>query len=180
MKKLILFLSFLFLASGVSFADVQINEGQKLSTAPIQYTTARYGRTGAIATAGGQNLSKDMIVVWDSTSKDGVSVQTSTTSGDRLVAGILMDNIPGSSRDNTAALDESSANWGRLQTWGKHSSVRTDGRGAIQAGTAVCISEKTAGTIGTCGQTASSDLIVVGTALANESSSTVDIMVRLD
>lgn len=125
MKKIMFFiLSALTLMGGVSFADVQIDEGQSKSVAPIKFMVARYARTGAVATAGAHEISKDSVVVWDSTSRDGVTVTTSTTSNDGLVAGVAMDLIPGSSRDNTALNDEAKNNWGRIQVWGLRQDVR--------------------------------------------------------
>lgn len=180
MKKILAFaLALTFALSGVVFADVQLDEGQSLSTPPKVFQMVRYGRTGAIATAGGHSLSKDMLVIWDTTSHDGVSVLATTTSGDNLVAGVLLDNITGSSRDNTAAEDESSNNWGRLQVSGYHADVRTDNKGEIKAGATVCPSTRTAGTIMACGTNASDDIVIVGTALEDESSATVDVMLRL-
>ena len=124
MKKFLFLALSLFLGLGQAFADVDIKEGQLKSTSPIKFFVARYSRTGAIATVGGHRISKDSVVIWDSTSKDGVSVITSTTSYDGLVAGVTMDEIPGTSRDNTAAEDDAYGNWGRVQCWGKRDDVR--------------------------------------------------------
>ena len=165
---------------GNAQADSQIDRGQSLSTAAKKFFVGRYARTGAVATAGANSLSKDMVVIWDSTSKDGVSVLTTTTSNDSLKAGVLMDNIPGSSDDNTASEDESNRNWGRVQTWGYHADVLSIGN--ISAGDRLCTSS-TAGRVSTCVSTGaqSADSVVVGVALESASgTSTVDAMLNAD
>lgn len=182
MKKLFVFVLALSLVGGAAFADVQIDKGQALSTASKKFFIGRYARTGAIATAGANALSKDMTVIWDSTSKDGVSVLTTTTSNDRLIAGVLLENIPGSSRDNTASQDENQNNWGKVQTWGLHADAFTVGN--MSAGDALCTSS-TAGRISKCVETGavSADRTTVGVALEAVTSggnSTADIMVNVD
>lgn len=181
MKKILSLVLALSLIGGVSYADVQIDKGQALSTASKKFFVGRYARTGAIATAGGNALSKDMTVIWDSTSKDGVTILTTTTSNDKLIAGVLLENIQGSSRDNTATLDENFSNWGKVQTWGLHADAFSVGN--ISAGDALCASS-TAGRVSTCVSTGavSSDRTSVGIALESASggSSTVDMMVNAD
>lgn len=131
MKKYFVFFLALTLAVGGGLvvsnnatADVQIDKGQSLSTASKIFFVGRYARTGNVGTAGGFEISADSVVIWDTTSNDGVTVQTSTTSYDALVAGVTLDIIRGSSRDNTASQDESHDNWGRIQTWGRHADTR--------------------------------------------------------
>ena len=160
----------------VSYADVQIDEGQKKSQGAIKFFIGRYGRTGAIATAGGFEISADSVVIWDGNSQDGVSVLTSTTSNDPLVAGITMDLIPGSSADNSAAVDESNPNWGRIQTWGLFSDARVNSAGDILLGVKVC----QGGTAQALTQCTTTSADYIGIALEAEASSTVDIMVYGD
>lgn len=130
MKKLLSFVLALLLIGGgfstISYADVQIGEGQSLSTAGKIWFVGRSGRTGNVGLAGANEISKDSVVIWDTTSNDGVSVRVTTTSSDALVAGVTMDIIKGSSTDNTAAEDENAnpSNWGRVQVWGRHADVR--------------------------------------------------------
>lgn len=116
MKKILFFVMALALSGGVSFADVQIDSGQSKATAPVKFFVARNARQATFPNV----ISKDSVVIWDSTSNDGVTVTTSTTSNDGLVVGITMDEIPGSSRDNTASTDEGYGNWGRVQCWGRY------------------------------------------------------------
>jgi hypothetical protein len=66
------------------------------------------------------SLTADSIVIWDTTSDDGVTVCTTTTSYDSAVAGvvpiaILTPDAPGA----TANVDLGRRNWGWLQTYGK-------------------------------------------------------------
>lgn len=132
MKKLISFvLALLLIGGGVSFADVQIDKGQSLSTASKIFFVGRYARTGNENAPGGTHISADSVVIFDTTSNDGVSILTTTTSYDALVAGVTLDRINGSSRDNTASEDENYDNWGRIQTWGYHSGVRFQATGGI-------------------------------------------------
>lgn len=160
MKKLISLFSLSFLVlCGVAFADQQLDQGQSKDTAPKVFFVARYARTTALATSGNM-ISKDRVVVYDSTSSDGVTINYSTTSNDSLVAGVAMDNIPGSSRDTTAAQDLSYPNWGRIQTWGFYSGVSWDqstsfGGAALAAGVKVGVSAQNAGAVGMFIQTSS-------------------------
>lgn len=121
---LFLFLGLGFFSAPLAHADVQLDSGQSKSQAPVVFFVGRYARTGSLATAGAHEISDDSVVIWDTTSNDGVSVQTTTTSYDALVAGVTMDFLNGSSRDNTASEDEGYDNWARIQTWGRHASVR--------------------------------------------------------
>ncbi len=133
MKKISIFVLALTLALGTGIvftdsakADVQLDKGQQLSTAARVFFVARNARgaAGNRDFAGGTVISADSVVIWDTTSNDGVTVTITTTSHDALVAGVTIDDIPGSSRDNTAANDEGYNNWGRVQTWGRHANTR--------------------------------------------------------
>ena len=128
MKKIIsLFAALTFILSGLALADIQIDRGQERSASPKKFFVARFARTASTTSASNTQpgwISADSIVVWDSTSNDGRTVTTSTTSSDGLVAGIAMENILGSSRDNTAAEDESYGNFGRVQCWGRYNEAR--------------------------------------------------------
>ena len=133
MKKiLLLVLALTFVCVGVSFAEIQIDRGQTKDTSKSVFFVGRYARTVAIATSGNE-ISADRVVIWDSTSNDGVTVNYSTTSFDALVAGVSIDRIPGSSRDYTAASDLNYDNWGRIRAYGRHASVSFDGATPIGA-----------------------------------------------
>lgn len=184
MKKILFVALALSLAIGqVCFADVQINEGQEKDDAAIKFFVARNGREGTL-------ISKDRVVIWDATSQDGVSVTTTTTSGDKLVAGITLDQIPSSTSDNTATEDLSSAVWGRVQTWGLHQNVLTQAGTTVAAAGEAVITSSLAGAVtdtrnnGSLGIAISADGTMVGIALESESAptanGTIDIMVKAD
>lgn len=153
MKKFFAFLVFALLLSGQASADIQIDKGADRSTNKVIFFVGRYARTTAIATSGNM-ISKDRIVVWDKVSNDGVTVDYSTTSNDSMVAGVAMDNIPGSSRDSSAVSDVGASNWGRIQVWGRHADVSWDqstvgGASALcSTGTLVGVSARNAGAAG--------------------------------
>ena len=173
MKKILFIALALTLALGqvVCFADVQIDEGQQKGTAAVKFFVARNARQTLI--------SADRVVVWDSTSKDGVTVTTTTTSADKLVAGITIDDFSGVSSDEAANSDTSFGNWGRVQTWGLHEDVTTASGGAYPAGSAIC-SSTTAGAAASC--TTSTDGTMVGISLetGTGAAGTVDMMVSVD
>lgn len=125
MKKLLsLVLALALVGGGFAFADVQLDKGQSLSTSPKVWFVGRYARTGSEERGGATHISADSVVIWDTTSNDGVTINKTTTSGDALVVGVTMDRIQGSSRDTAATSDEAGGNWGRIQTWGRHANVR--------------------------------------------------------
>lgn len=148
---LIMFLSGMALNGNKAFADVQIDSGQEKSTTKRVFFIGRYARTNAIAT-NGNVISTDRVVVWDSVSDDGVTVNLSTTSYDALVAGVTLDEIPGSSRDNSAANDLGYNNWGRILVYGRHATVSWDQStvdgGSFTVGSKVAVSTKLGGTAG--------------------------------
>lgn len=122
MKKILFFvLTLVLIASGVGFAELQIDEGQTQGQAGAvsKFFVARNGRVAGI--------SADRVVVWDTTSNDGVSVTTSTTSWDALVVGVTMEALPGITSDATAANNPGNLNWGRVQVYGRHADVSWDG-----------------------------------------------------
>lgn len=173
MKKILFIALALSVAlGGMCFADVQIDAGQAKNQAAVKFFIARNSRTALI--------SADRVVVWDSASDDGISVTTTTTSGDGLVAGITIDAIPGSSSDS-ATTDMGYANWGRVQTWGRIDGVPTaTGAANTVAGSRMCAST-TAGAISAC---VSPDGSGVGNALDAVTGAAVtagiDIMVETD
>ena len=120
MKKILFFVFTLALVQGVVFADLQIDRGETRGQAGAvsKFFVARNGRVAGI--------SADRVVVWDTTSNDGVSVTTSTTSWDSLVAGVTIDAIPGITSDATAAANLSTGNYGRVRVYGRHANVSWD------------------------------------------------------
>ena len=134
MKKiLIVALVALFIAGavGVGFAvtasgpgkpgDIMgMDTGRYASDPHRTFRLVRYAPTGALLTT----LTQDSLVIWDSTAingDDGVTITTTTTSGDTRVAGVLVTAI--NSGDVTAQVryasdDVGKKNWGWLQTYG--------------------------------------------------------------
>lgn len=146
MKKILfLVLALTLTGAGSSFADVQVDKGQGKSTADIIFTVVRNGRTNANYGENRNNgnvISSGSVVVWDTVSRDGVSIELTGLSGDGRVAGIMIDTIPGSSRDTTAATDEGYDNWGRMQVWGffneaRWASAMAPGGGSLVSGSRV-------------------------------------------
>lgn len=163
MKKLLIAV-LLLLVGSTSYATVQIENGANRSDNKSVFVVARFARQIAFPSV----ISKDKIVVWDATSNDGVTVNTTTTSHDALVAGITMDEIPGSSRDNSAVRDEGYSNWGRVRVYGHHVGLVAVGD-AKAGGVASAAGDRfsTSSTAGSAGlfSTVSNDYLTNGVAL---------------
>src|SRR3990167_1912611 len=140
-KYFCLVLALVVMFGGISFADLQIDEGMTRGQAGAvsKFFVARNARVAEI--------SADRVVIWDTTSNDGVTVTTSTTSFDNLVAGVTIDRIPGITSDATAASNVSTGNYGRVRVYGRHASVSFDGNAATcLAGSRVAAGGGVAGT----------------------------------
>lgn len=132
-------LALCLVGGGFALAD-QISAGQERGQSGYntKFVVVRNGRSSP--------LSKDRVVIWDSVSADGITVTTTTTSYDGLVAGVLMDDIPGNSNDETAADSSGTSNWGRMQIYGPHTDVSMDN------GMIVCSAGSKVGTSAVAGQ----------------------------
>ena len=120
MKKIFVFLFVaILLLGGMAYAgntDI-LGQGGFQSDPHRIYRLVRFMPTSGSATS--ITLSAEAIVIWDTTSDDGVTITTTTTSGDAAVAGvvpvaILTPDVCGRS----AADDIGGRNWGMLQTYG--------------------------------------------------------------
>lgn len=116
-KKLFLFIAVLLMGglafSGLAFAGSTeiFGQGGYQSDPHRIYRLVHNPNTTAI--------SAESIVIWDLTADNGVSVNTTTLSGDSAVAGILAEILPAQVTDaNTAAKDIGKANWALMQTYG--------------------------------------------------------------
>lgn len=121
MRKIFsLVLALVLTFGGLSFAELQIDRGTTHGQAGAvsKFFVGRNARVGTI--------SADRVVIWDTTSNDGVTVITSTTSFDNLVAGVTIDSIPGITSDATAASGLNQNNWGRVKVYGRHADVSFD------------------------------------------------------
>lgn len=117
MKKLLSAALALFMLMAVVPAyGIQADEGENKNAAKSVFVVCRFARQPTFPVV----VSKDKVVVWDSTSNDGATINTTTTSNDALVAGITIDEIKGSSRDYTALRDLGYDNWGRVRVYGYH------------------------------------------------------------
>jgi hypothetical protein len=85
------------------------------SDPPKRFRLVRWVGAGATEST----LAKDSIVVWDTTLDDGITINTTTTSYDSSVAGILVTAaLTQDTVDNTAVEDIGKDNWAWLQTYG--------------------------------------------------------------
>lgn len=126
-KKLsFIVLAILFLAQGIAFATEpgyrtspgrgEIVQMPYQSDPPKKFRVVRWVGAGAAES----ELAKDSIVIWDLTIDDGVTINTTTTSYDSSVAGILVTAaLTQDTADNTAIQDIGRDNWAWLQTYGK-------------------------------------------------------------
>ena len=139
-KYFYLVLALVVMFGGVSFADLQIDEGMTRGQAGAvsKFFVARNARVATI--------SADRVVIWDTTSNDGVSVTTSTTSFDNLVAGVTIDSIPGITSDSTAAANVTTGNYGRVRVYGRHAGVSFDSNATTCLAGARIASHSLAGT----------------------------------
>ena len=123
-KKLIFIALAILFVWGIAFAATpgtrtspgrgEIIEMPYQSDPPKIFRVVRY-----VGTAGGSALAADSIVVWDLTLDDGITINTTTTSSDSSVAGILVTAaLTQDTADNTAVQDIGKDNWAWLQTYG--------------------------------------------------------------
>lgn len=154
MKKLISLLAIGLMLSGVSFAyDSPTDNGQILTNStgggqatPIKvYQLVRYGaREQNTAT-----LASGSTVVWDTVSKDGVTIALTTTSGNGAVAGVTVTQIFTGNGGGTSASDDAGRrNWGYVQVYGPvDATVTAGGVGGVTAG-APAITSSSSGSVG--------------------------------
>ena len=138
-KLLSLFLAVLFIAgtvfaagfrTGPSGAGEILGQGKYPSDPHRIYRLVRYVATDATLVA-------ESIVVWDTSSDDGVSITTTTLSSDSTVAGIIdQEALTPDVVDNEASADIGRDNWTWLQTYGK-AEVRIDASAGVTVGFAM-------------------------------------------
>jgi len=120
------------ISPGIGFIPVQ---GGTISDAQKTFRMVRY--MPATATANSLTLSADTIVIWDTNSDDGITVTTTTTSGDTRVAGVLANAcLTPDPIGNTAAGDRNKRNWTWLQTYGL-ADVYVQDNGTLEVGQAI-------------------------------------------
>jgi hypothetical protein len=131
-------------------------------------------------------VTEDSVVVWDDALDDGVSVETTSTSGDGRVAGILVTNVVSndtSASSKTASDDAGlTANWGWLQTYGLAKDITVNHVSGIQVGHSVCAAATPGGTVSgfsANGSTTNAGILgsSLDTALAD---GTIDVFITCD
>lgn len=156
-KRLISLIAILSLVGGsLAFASVVSNTkgpGDILGQGKQIYEPGKIFRIVRYVPAGGNanhpTLTADSVLVWDTTSDDGVTVTTTTTSPDSAVAGvapvaILTPDVLG--RTVSADALYGGRNWGWLQTYGL-CTVNVDATNSVVAGGAIGTST-TPGSVG--------------------------------
>lgn len=140
MKKLLLISLAVLLCASMVYAATPPGTGDimgtgNLASAPGKiFRLVRYVPT--TGTIDSRTLSAESIVIWDTTSDDGVTVTLTTTSQDARVAGIVVNDIltpEMGALGNSAAADVGKRNWGYVQTYG-YALVYGCGDGLLQVG----------------------------------------------
>ena len=141
MRKVLFISLAILLVAGVAFAyPVQSpGHGDKLGQGGLAsdphkiFRLVRY--VGATNDISELTLTADSVVVWDCISDDGITVTTSTTSGDNAVAGIVpIAILTPEALGNTAFQDIGKRNWGWLQTYGLSSVAKFNDSAVGSAG----------------------------------------------
>lgn len=157
MKKLfVIALIALFAMTGVVLAAGPTgpgNAGDILGQGKYQWDSHRIYRLVHVSPGNNDadGIAAGSVVVWDDVLDDGVSVETTTTSGDGRVAGILATTVVSndtSASANTRASDDAglAANWGWLQTYGLYEDATASAGAIITAADSICAGE-TAGSV---------------------------------
>ena len=128
MKKILSFLMAILLMSGIAFAAQPGNRtspgiGDIMGNGGVPSDPHRIFRLVRCVPASGSaditTISANSIVIWDTTSADGVTVTTTTNSCDSRVAGVLVVSaLTPESLGKTAAEAIGRRNWTWLQTYG--------------------------------------------------------------
>lgn len=137
MKKLIysfIIASFLF-CGGVSFAYDEGVETHKIeesggpaATAVRVYTLVRYPEINPVRPDGLRGISAGDVVVWDTVSDDGLTVNylDRTGSTDSVAGVVVTDTIPTADVTGTASETAGRRNWGYIQTYGLNTNVQIE------------------------------------------------------
>lgn len=165
MKKIfVLALVLLFVAGVALAAGPSFDEGPGDILGQGKYPWQAHKIFRLVHVSPGNNdstgIAAGSVVVWDDLLDDGISVETTTTSGDGRVAGILVTTVASGDVEgkvSTASDDAGmNANWGWLQTYGLNDNNTAD-TVAVTAGQTICAGA-TAGTY---------SAMIVGTTTTN-------------
>ena len=181
MRKLSIFILAILLLSGIAYAGSTeiLGQGGFQSDPHRIYRMVRFVPASGSVTS--ITLSAEAIVIWDTTSDDGVTITTSTTTGDAAVAGVVPVAIltpEYGSLGASAANEIGRRNWGFVQTYG-YAKVTMNSAGAAVVNTAIGTSAAAtqAGQFGT-GTTANGRS--VGFALDSASGASVEVFLVND
>ena len=125
MRKLIRLLAvpvIVVLLGGIAYATPQPSDpgelkgpvGLRQSTARKVYQLVRYAEQGATSVP----LASGEVVVWDTISDDGVTIDVTTTSADGSIAGIAVTSFETADVIGPASNQEGRRNWGFIQVYG--------------------------------------------------------------
>lgn len=174
MKK-ILFVSLILclcLGIGVSFAefpqsenvvDIGGNYGSVGTTPPTKILRVRY----AMQQANAMTISSGDVVIWDTTSKDGLTISACVTDNASNYAGVLVTSIP--TADNISQVNQNTRNWGYMAVQGyalakvDTSNAATGGKLYVNGGTLA----RSFGTVELAGVTAGSVSYDIGVLLSD-------------
>ena len=150
MRKYIAILLAVLLMAGTAFAatpgrdlspgkgDIMGNVGRYDFDAHKTFRLVRYvpADNSAVSTT----LTANSLVIWDTTSDDGVTVTTTATSANAAVAGIIVQQaLTPQTLGNTATQDYAKRNWTWLQTYGLATAALADDEGVVAAGSPIAI-----------------------------------------
>jgi hypothetical protein len=115
MKSKLLILGLLAAVSGLWVSSLQIpSVAYQFSPINNQTDAARHAQYLVVRNTDDVAHEVGDVVVWKDSTNDGVDISTTTTAGDKLVAGVVaLNDIPASS-------------WGFIQTHGYHSGITVD------------------------------------------------------
>ncbi len=180
-----------FFVAGICYAAGPSGPGSPgdiLGQAKYQFEAHKIFRL--VHVAAGNNdadgIAAGSVVVWDDVLDDGVSVETTTTSGDGRIAGVLVTTVVSNDptpSPNTRASDDAglAANWGWLQTYGLYQDATASAGKAITVNDSICAGE-TAGSVASWNAAVSTtNSGILGCALdAANASATLDIFITCD
>lgn len=137
MKKIIIALSIGLVMTSAAYAaiptdPVQIGilkreKGASQDTPTRVYVLVRYAsQDGGVGTSNSPTLPLGSAVIWDATSRDGVTIRTTTTSADPAFAGITTGAILSKDAGITTNVsdDNGKRNWGYIQVYGLVTNAR--------------------------------------------------------
>lgn len=114
-----------------AFVNKKLESGGTSDTPVRVYTLVRNPSFGALGGIGNIGFSTGDVLIWDPISDDGITVNEVGRGGITLcsdaVAGVAVGEIPTADvQASSAAADVGRRNWGYVQVYGLHTTVKTD------------------------------------------------------